>query len=59
MAARSKKFELGQKVEYQGEPVTVVLDYLKQPAGTANVRDRYGYVQTVKYKDLKELPTGQ
>lgn len=56
MARRSPKFRVGQRVEHAGEPVTVVENYQGQPAGTVNVRDRYGYVHNVKAKDVKERP---
>jgi hypothetical protein len=55
MALRTPKFAQGQKVNYQGQEVTVVERFQQQKTGTVNIRNRFGYVETVKAKDLKEL----
>jgi hypothetical protein len=55
MALRPKEFTTGEKVKHDGETVTVVEKYLDQPRGTINVRNKFGYVVTVKAKDLKKL----
>lgn len=54
MPMRTKKFQVGQRVEVDGQPCVVVSDNMRQPSGTINVRNRFGYVETVKLKTVKE-----